>query len=162
MPQYLRDDPLPEDPVSCQAEPCPACDQVEGVELTSSTARVQAWHCTRCCTSWAVSVVNPNVGAALAVIGLLPTPQQRTAALLDVMRAEVTRRSEKEHHPMADTVSFPVTELVNIDAMASVATTVWWCRLCEHEATAASRPAAHSDAVAHLVGEHRATIGTAP
>ncbi len=63
---------------------------------------------------------------------------------------------------MTDTVCFPVTELVNIDAMASVATAVWWCRLCGSEATAASRPAAHSDAVAHLTAEHHATIGIAP
>jgi hypothetical protein len=63
---------------------------------------------------------------------------------------------------MPDTVCFPVTELVNIDPMASVATTVWWCRLCGHENTAASRPAAHSDGVAHLTAEHHATIGIAP
>ena len=63
---------------------------------------------------------------------------------------------------MTDTVCFPVTEVISIDAMASVDTVVWWCRLCGDEATAASRSAAHSDAVAHLTTEHHATIGIAP
>jgi hypothetical protein len=94
--------------------------------------------------------------------GLLPTPQLRTAALLAVLRTEVTQRSAKEHHPMPDTVCLPATELINLDSMASVATAVWWCRLCGQEATGASRPAAHSDAVAHLTAEHHATIGIAP
>jgi transposase-like protein len=42
------------------AEACPACDRIEGVELTSTTARVEAWRCTLCGTSWAISVVNPH------------------------------------------------------------------------------------------------------
>jgi len=60
------------------------------------------------------------------------------------------------------TVCLLTTEVIRIDSMASVATTVWWCRLCGQETTVASRPAAHSDAVTHLVDEHRATIGSAP
>ncbi len=114
--------------------------------------------CAACGVHGACTVV---IHPALSIVGLLPTPQLRTAALLAVLRAEVTQRSATGH-PMTDTVCFPVTELVNIDPMASVATAVWWCRLCGHEETAASRPAAHSDAVAHLIGEHHATIGIAP
>ncbi len=65
---------------------------------------------------------------------------------------------------MADTttVCVPATELFNLDPLASVDTVVWRCRLCDVEGSAKYRPAAHSDAVAHLVGEHRATIGSAP
>jgi len=36
------------------------------------------------------------VRAALSVIDLLPTPTQRTTALLAILRTEVTRRSGKE------------------------------------------------------------------
>jgi hypothetical protein len=39
----------------------------------------------------------PKVDAVLSVIGLLPTPELRTAALLAPLRAEVTRRSGKGH-----------------------------------------------------------------
>jgi hypothetical protein len=60
------------------------------------------------------------------------------------------------------TVCLPVTEVISIDAMASVDTAIWQCRICDQHGTATTRPAAHSDAVAHLVGEHRATIGIAP
>lgn len=44
-----------------QAESCPGCNQIEGVEQTSSTARVTAWKCTRCQTSWAMSLVNAHL-----------------------------------------------------------------------------------------------------
>ncbi|MGH4007434.1 MAG: hypothetical protein ACRDTH_04580 [Pseudonocardiaceae bacterium] len=40
-----------------QAETCPACDQIDSVELTNATTRVEAWRSTRCSTSWAVSQV---------------------------------------------------------------------------------------------------------
>ncbi|MGH3769032.1 MAG: hypothetical protein ACRDS0_31660 [Pseudonocardiaceae bacterium] len=40
-------------------ESCPGCGHLEGVELTSATARVVAWTCTRCGMGWAHSVVNP-------------------------------------------------------------------------------------------------------
>ncbi|MGH3886225.1 MAG: hypothetical protein ACRDSZ_06595 [Pseudonocardiaceae bacterium] len=39
---------------------------------------------------WATTVVNP----ALSIVGLLRTPQLRTAALLAILRTEVTQRSE--------------------------------------------------------------------
>jgi hypothetical protein len=42
---------------------------------------------------WATTVINP----ALSIVGLLPTPALRTAALLATLRTEVTRRSGKEH-----------------------------------------------------------------
>lgn len=143
-------------PVSCeQAERCPACDQTDGVELTSSTARVEAWRCTRCGTAWACSLVNPNLRAALSIVGLLPTPQQRTAALLAVIQAEVTRRSGKEQHTMAVSVCFPVDQVVQFDAMATVDTTLWRCRICGQEGTARTTPQATDDAIAHL-GIHHA------
>jgi hypothetical protein len=57
-------------------ESCPGRGQIEGVEQTTSTARVAAWKCTRG-LSWAVSVVNPrptpaylgDLGAAAEEIG---------------------------------------------------------------------------------------------
>ncbi len=38
-----------------------------------------------------------TVQVALSIIGLLPTPQLRTAAFLATLRTEVARRSGKEH-----------------------------------------------------------------
>ena len=148
-------------PDTTDSDTCPGCGATTVAQPTPAPHTVQAWTCTACGMDWAVTVVNPTVRVALSVVGLLPTPQLRTAALLAVLRVEVTQRSAKEH-PMPDTVCFPVTELVNIDPMASVATAVWWCWLCGDKATAASRPAAHSDAVEHLTAEHHATIGIAP
>ncbi|MGH3692593.1 MAG: hypothetical protein ACRDRX_01065 [Pseudonocardiaceae bacterium] len=68
---------------------------------------------------------------------------------------------------MTVTVCLPATEVISIDAMASVDTVVWRCRICDHHGTATTRPAAHSDgvehlSVEHLSAEHHATIGTAP
>jgi rubredoxin len=94
---------------------CPHCGATHGVQPMPAPPTVQAWTCTACGMDWAVTVVNPTVRVVLSVVGLLPTPQLRTAALLAVLRTEVTQRSAKEHHPMPDTVCFPVTELVNID-----------------------------------------------
>jgi hypothetical protein len=59
------------------------------------------------------------------------------------------------------TVCLPATELISIDAMASVDTVLWRCRLCEHQGTATTRPTAHSNGVEHLRAEHHATIGGA-
>ena len=148
----------PTDPTD--AESCPGCGATHGVQrITGTSPQVRAWSCSACRTNWATTVGNPTVRAALFVIGLLPTPQQRTTALLDVMRAEITRRSGKEH---TMTVCLPVTEVIIIDAMASVDTVVWRCRLCDHHGTATTRPTAHSEGVEHLTAEHHATIGTAP
>lgn len=41
-------------------------------------------------------MVNPTLRIALSIVALLPTPQLRTAALLDVMRAEVTQRAQAD------------------------------------------------------------------
>ncbi|MGH3768397.1 MAG: hypothetical protein ACRDS0_28360 [Pseudonocardiaceae bacterium] len=41
-------------------ESCPGYGHLEGVELTSATARVIAWTCTRCRMDWAISPVNPG------------------------------------------------------------------------------------------------------
>jgi hypothetical protein len=57
---------------------------------------------------WACTVANP----ALSIVGLLPTPQLRTAAL----RTEVTQRSGKGH-PM--TICLPATEVISIDGTAA-------------------------------------------
>jgi hypothetical protein len=93
-------------------EACPGRGDTHGVQrITGTSPKVDAWMCAACGMHWAVTVVNP----ALSVVGLLPTPQLRKAALVAVLRTEVTQRSAKEHHPMPDTVCFPVTELVNID-----------------------------------------------
>jgi hypothetical protein len=59
---------------------------------------------------------------------------------------------------MAVTVCLPATELISIDAMVSVDTVHWWCRLRDHHGTATTRPAAHSEGVEHLITEHHATI----
>jgi hypothetical protein len=88
---------------------------------------------------------------------VLPTAALRGAALLATLRTEVTRRSVKEH-TITVTICLPAGELFNLDPMASVETVVWRCPLCDCEGIARYRPAAHSDAVEHLVVEHRASI----
>ena len=60
------------------------------------------------------------------------------------------------------TICLAVTEVISIDAMASVDTALWQCRLCDQHGTATTRRAAHSDSVEHLSAEHHATIGTVP
>jgi hypothetical protein len=124
----------PTDPT--EAEPCPRCGATHGVQPKPTPPKVAAWMCTTCRMHWAVTAVNPPT---LSVIGVLPTPQLRTTAFLAVLRTEVTRLAKE--HPMPETlVGFPITELVNIDPMASVATVAWWCRLCGDENTATTRP----------------------
>jgi hypothetical protein len=99
----------------------------------------------------------PVLNPALSIISVLPTPQLRAAAFLAVLRAGVTRRSGKGHTMTDTTVCLPATELINIDAMASVDTVVWWCRICDHHGIATTRPTAHSAGVEHLSAEHHAT-----
>lgn len=76
---------------------CPGCGATDGVQPQPAPPTVQAWTCTACGLDWAVTVVNPTLRVALSSVGLLPTPQLRTVALLDVLRTEVTQRSEKEY-----------------------------------------------------------------
>ncbi len=140
---------------------CPGCGAAHGVRPQPAPPTVEAWSCTACGLHWCMTVVNPTLRVALSIVGLLPTPQQRTAALLAVLRTEVTQRSGKRHTMIA-TVCLPATEVISIDAMASVDTVVWWCRLCDHHGTATTRPTAHSEGVEHLTTEHHATIGIAP
>ncbi|MGH3901741.1 MAG: hypothetical protein ACRDTA_26495 [Pseudonocardiaceae bacterium] len=53
--------------------------------------------------------------------------------------------------PAVPSLRLPASELYSIDVTASVADTVsWWCRLCDHEATVTSVPAADTAAVEHL------------
>jgi hypothetical protein len=107
---------------------------------------------------WATTTVN----LALSIVGLLPTPQLRTAAFLAVLHTEVTRRSGKGPGTMTVTICLPATEVISIDAMASVDTVLWSCRLCDHHGTVTTRPTAHAEGVEHLSAQHHATTGTAP
>jgi hypothetical protein len=141
---------------STEADTCPGCGATHGVQrITGTSPTVQAEMCAACGLHWATTVVNP----ALSIVGLLPTPQLRTAAFLALLRTEVTQRSGKGH-PM--TICLPATEVIGIDAMASVDMVVWRCRLCDQHGTATARPTAHSEGIEHLIAEHHATIGTAP
>jgi hypothetical protein len=63
---------------------------------------------------------------------------------------------------MTVTVCLPATEVISIDAMASVDTVVWRCHLCDHHGTATTRPTAHTNGVEHLSAEDHATIGITP
>jgi hypothetical protein len=87
-------------------------------------------------------------------VALRPTPQLRTAALLDVLRAEVTQRAQTREHTMAVSVCFPLDQVVQFDAMATVDTTLWRCRICGQEGTARTTPQATDDAIAHLGIDH--------
>jgi hypothetical protein len=107
-----------------KAESCPGCGVTHGVQRIACTSpTVDAWMCGVCGIHVAITVINP----ALSIVGVLPTPQLRTTALLAVLRAEVTPRSGKEN-TMTVTVCFPVDQVVQSDAMATVDTTLWWCR----------------------------------
>jgi hypothetical protein len=57
---------------------------------------------------------------ACTVIGVLPTPQLRTVAFVAVLRDAVDRRSREGPGTMTVTVCLPATEVISIDAMASV------------------------------------------
>jgi hypothetical protein len=56
-------------------------------------ATVQAWTSAARGLDFACTAVHP----ALSIIGLLSTPELRTAAFLAILRTEVARRSGKEH-----------------------------------------------------------------
>ncbi|HKR49705.1 MAG TPA: hypothetical protein VJT72_09035 [Pseudonocardiaceae bacterium] len=147
----------PPDPT--EAEPCPGCGATHGVQrITGTSPQVQAWLCATCGLHWATTMVNP----ALSIVSLLPTPQLRTTALMAILRTEVHRRSGKGPTTMTMTICLPATEVINIDATASVDTVVWRCRLCDHHGTTTTRPTAHSEGIEHLSAEHHATTGTAP
>lgn len=92
---------------------------------------------------------------ALSVVGVLPPPALRTAALLAVLHTEVTPCSGKDKdHTMTVTVCFPVDQIVQFDAMATVDTTLWRCRICGRKGTARMTPQAINDAIAHLGSDH--------
>lgn len=55
---------------------------------------------------------------------------------------------------MTTIVSFPVDQIVEFEAMASVDTTIGGARLCGQEGTATTTPQATDDAVAHLGADH--------
>lgn len=75
---------------------CPGCGTAHGGQPQPAPPTVEAWTCTACGLHWATTVVNPVLRVALSIVGLLPTPQQRTAALLAVLRTEVAQRSGKD------------------------------------------------------------------
>jgi hypothetical protein len=82
-----------------EADTCPGCGATHSVQrITGILPTVDAAMCTACGLHWATTVVNPTLRIALSIVALLPTPQLRTAALLDVMRAEVTQRAQA-HDP---------------------------------------------------------------
>ncbi|MGH3669296.1 MAG: hypothetical protein ACRDSH_01485 [Pseudonocardiaceae bacterium] len=60
-------------------ESCPGCRRIEGVELSSATARATTWRCTGCGLNWALSVVNPHLREISAARVLL----RRVVALAD-------------------------------------------------------------------------------
>ena len=116
-----------------QADTCPGCGATHSVQrITGTSPTVDVAMCTACGLHWATTTVTP----ALSIVGLLPTPQLRTAAFLAALRTEVTRRSGKGPGTMTVTICLPATEVISTDTMASVDTVVWRCRLCDHHGTA--------------------------
>jgi hypothetical protein len=142
-----------------EADTCPRCGATHGVQqITGTSPTVDAAMCAACGLHWATTTVNPALRVALSIIGLLPTPELRTSAFLATLRTEVTHRSGKRPGTMTVTISLPATEVISIDAMASVNTVVWRCRLCDHHGTTTIRLTAHSDGIEHLRAEHHVTI----
>jgi ribosomal protein L37AE/L43A len=141
-----RGSPMVTDPI--EEQPCPGCGSANGVQRITGTApEVDAGMCATCGMHWATTVINP----ALSLLGVFSTPQLRTAAFLAALRTEVTQRSAKRH---TITVCFPVDQVVQFDAMATVDTSLWSCRICGRKGTARTTPQAISDAVAHLGSDH--------
>lgn len=62
----------------------------------------------------------------------------------------------REETTVITTLRLPLTELITTDPMASVDTTLWQCRLCDHEGRTTTQPRAHAKAIAHLTGVHHA------
>ena len=144
---------------SIETDTCPGCGATHGVhQITGTSPMVDAGMCAACGLHWATTVANP----ALSIVGLLPTPKLRTVAFLALLRTEVTQRSGKGPGTMTVTICLPATEVISIDAMASVDTVLWSCRLCDHHGTATTRHTANSNGIEHLTAQHHATIGTAP
>ena len=87
------------------AEACLTCYRIEGVELTS--ASVEAWRCTRCSTSWAVSVVNPHLrdraGDYAEEVGRLRCYVQQIVALGDAADGLTDRELRDRLPPLAGT-----------------------------------------------------------
>lgn len=52
------------------------------------------------------------------------------------------------------TIRFPLDQIVHLDAMATVDTTVWRCRIRRSEGTTRTTPRATNDAIAHLRCDH--------
>lgn len=52
------------------------------------------------------------------------------------------------------TVCFPVDQIIEFEARASVDTTLWWCPICGREGTATTTPQATSDAITNLSTDH--------
>jgi hypothetical protein len=60
------------------------------------------------------------------------------------------------------TVRFPLDQVIHLDPMATVDTTVWCCRICERDGTAKTTPQAISDALTHLGTDHGGMPDRAP
>ena len=43
------------------ADPCPSCDQTNGVHWTASTPDTDTWACRHCGTDWTVTVSAPGL-----------------------------------------------------------------------------------------------------
>jgi hypothetical protein len=52
------------------------------------------------------------------------------------------------------TVRLPLNQVIQLDAMATVDTTIWSCRICEREGTARTTPRATSDAITLRRADH--------
>lgn len=96
----------PTDPT--EAESCPGCGATHGVQrIVGTSPTVNGGMCAACGLHWeTTAVVNP----VLSIVGLLPTPQLRTAALLAALRAEVARRNQEaktRRSPLGKSLEWP-------------------------------------------------------
>jgi hypothetical protein len=63
---------------------------------------------------------------------------------------------------MTPTVRLPLDQVIHLDAMATVDTTLWRCRICGRDGTARTTPQAIRDALAHLGTDHGGMADRAP
>jgi hypothetical protein len=77
-------------------EACPHCGATHGVQPEPAPPTVQAWTCAACGLDFAITTV------ALSIVSVLPAPELRTGAFLNLLREEVHHRSGKGERTMTD------------------------------------------------------------
>jgi hypothetical protein len=135
------------------AEDLPAVDYEPGSELED----VYCLECIRAASRHNDEVgVSVEVGCGDDVRGYFIGQCGHPAPIGASIRVGECRICDISRSTVPD-LRLPASELYSIK-MASVEAVSWWCRLCDHDATAASAPGADTAAVEHLAACHHAVL----